>query len=83
MLEYNLEKEFEFYKLRHKITILQAKLTVYYKTLQESGIQIPFFMLMPPEIQAKLAIQDLILQSPQELDTLYKKAWEEYAECLP
>lgn len=70
MLEYSLEREFNFYKLRHKITILQAKLTVYYKSLQESGIQIPFFMLMPPEIQAKL-------------ETLYEKAWEEYAECLP
>jgi hypothetical protein len=83
MLEQTLEREFEFYKIRHKITILQAKLTVYYKSLQESGIRVPFFMLMPPEMQAKLAVQDLILQSPEELESLYEKAWEEYAEYLP
>lgn len=49
MQEVTLEKEFELYKWMHMTTILQAKITVYYRNLQESGVTIPEFMQTPPE----------------------------------
>ena len=59
MKELSLEKEFEIYKLLHKTTILQARITAYYQTIQESGIMIPFFMLESPDKKAELLVQSL------------------------
>lgn len=83
MRERTLEDEFEFYKLRHKTTILQAKLTLYYKTIQESGIKIPFFMLESPEKKAEKEVQKLFGKNRLAFEMFYEKAWNEYAECLP
>ena len=83
MRERTLEDEFEFYKLRHKTTILQAKLTLYYKTIQESGIKNPFFMLESPEKKAEIHVQSLLCENPETFEVLYNEAWQHYAECLP
>ena len=83
MRERTLEDEFEFYKLRHKTTILQAKLTLYYKTIQESGIKNPFFMLESPEKKAEKEVQKLLGKNRLAFEMSYDKAWTEYAECLP
>ena len=83
MIEWSLEKEFEIYKLLHKTTILQARITAYYQTIQESGVMIPFFMLESPEKKAELHVQSLLCENPEAFEVLYKEAWNEYAECLP
>lgn len=83
MQELSLEKEFEIYKLMHKTTILQAKLTAYYKVIQESGVTIPFFMQEPPEKKAEIEVVNLLGENPEAFEVLYKEAWEEYAEYLP
>lgn len=83
MQELSLEKEFEIYKLIHKITILEAKLTTYYRTIQETGIKIPFFMLESPERKANKEIEQLLDTDRDVFEALYQKAWDEYAECLP
>ena len=83
MKELSLEKEFEIYKLIHKTAILQAKLTVYYQTIQESGITIPFFMLESPEKKAEKEVQNLLCENPEAFEILYQEAWEQYGQyCL-
>ena len=83
MQELSLEKEFEIYKLMHKTTILQAKLTAYYKVIQESGVTIPFFMQEPPGKKAEIEVVNLLGENPEAFEVLYKEAWDEYAEYLP
>ena len=83
MRELSLEKEFEIYKLMHKTTILQAKLTAYYKVIQESGVMIPFFMQELPEKKAEAVVASLLGENPEAFEILYKEAWDEYAKCLP
>lgn len=81
--ELTIEKEFEFYKQLHKTTILQAKITTYYRNLQETGIKIPEFMTVPPEKLAEKEVLQLMCYSPNTFDNLYEHAWREYAEYLP
>ena len=83
MRELSLEKEFEIYKEVHKIAILQAKLTAYHKSKQESGIRIPFFMTKSPEQRAEEDVLELMCKAPHAFEQLYERAWNEYAECLP
>ena len=79
----SLEKEFELYKQLHKTTILQAKITTYYRNLNETGIKIPEFMTVPPEKLAEKEVINLMCYSPKTFDSLYEHAWSEYAEYLP
>ena len=81
--EISLEKEFELYKQLHKTTILQAKITTYYRNLNETGIKIPEFMTVPPEKLAEKEVINLMCYSPKTFDSLYEHAWREYAEYLP
>lgn len=81
--EISLESEFELYKLIHKITILQAKITTYYRNLNETGIKIPEFMTVPPEKLAEKEVINLMCYSPKTFERLYEHAWSEYAEYLP
>ena len=83
MKELTLEKEFEIYKLMHKTTILQAKITAYYQAREGMGISIPFFMTKTPEQRAEEDVLDLMSKAPQDFEQLYERAWNEYAECLP
>ena len=83
MIEMDLSKEFELFKQLHKTTILQAKITTYYKNLQETGIRIPEFMTVPAEKLAEKEVIDLMCYSPKSFDRLYEIAWREYAEYLP
>ena len=78
-----IEKEFELFKHLHKTTILQAKITTYYKNLQNTGITIPEFMTVPPEKLAEKEVLQLMCYSPKTFDNLYEHAWSEYAEYLP
>ena len=81
--ELNLESEFELFKQLHKTTILQAKITTYYRNLQNTGVKIPEFMTVPPEKLAEKEILQLMCYSPKTFDKLYEHAWSEYAEYLP
>ena len=81
--EISLESEFELYKQLHKTTILQAKITTYYRNLNETGIKIPEFMTVPPEKLAEKEVLQLMCYSPKSFDRLYELAWREYAEFLP
>ena len=81
--ELSLEKEFALYCQLHKTTILQAKITTYYKNLQETGTRIPEFMTIPAEKLAEKEVINLMCYSPKSFDRLYELAWREYAEYLP
>ena len=81
--ELSLEKEFALYCQLHKTTILQAKITTYYRNLQNTGIKIPEFMTVPPEKLAEKEVLQLMCYSPKTFDSLYENAWREYAEYLP
>ena len=81
--ELTIEKEFELFKQLHKTTILQAKITTYYRNLQNTGVTIPEFMTVPPEKLAENEVLQLMCYSPKTFDKLYEHAWREYAECLP
>ena len=81
--ELTIEKEFELYKQLHKTTILQAKITTYYRNLQNTGVKIPEFMTVPPEKLAEKEVLQLMCYSPKTFDKLYEHAWSEYAEYLP
>ena len=81
--EMSLESEFELFKQLHKTTILQAKITTYYRNLQNTGIKIPEFMTVPPEKLAEKEVLQLMCYSPKTFDKLYEHAWSEYAEYLP
>lgn len=83
MKELSLEFEFNIYKQIHKTTILQAKMTNHFRDLQETGIQIPFFMQKSPEKRAKEEVQNLLEKNKEAFESLYLSAWNEYAECLP
>lgn len=83
MQDLSLEKEFELYKWMHMTTILQAKITVYYRNLQDTGIKIPEFMTVPAEKLAEKEVLQLMCYNPKTFESLYKQAWNEYAECLP
>ena len=81
--ELTIEKEFELFKQLHKTTILQAKITTYYRNLQNTGVKIPEFMTVPPEKLAEKEVLQLMCYSPKTFDKLYEHAWSEYAEYLP
>ena len=81
--ELSLEKEFALYCQLHKTTILQAKITTYYRNLQSTGITIPEFMTVPPEKLAEKEVMQLMCYSPKTFDKLYEHAWRKYAEYLP
>jgi hypothetical protein len=82
MQDLSLEKEFEIYKEIHKVTILQAKMTMYYETKQ-GEIKLPSFMTKPPSKQAEEDVLDLMCKNPDAFNSLYERAWSEYAESLP
>lgn len=81
--ELTIEKEFELFKQLHKTTILQAKITTYYRNLQSTGVTIPEFMTVLPEKLAEKEVLQLMCYSPKTFDILYEHAWREYAEYLP
>ena len=83
MQELTLEREFELYKQLHKTTILQAKITTYYKDMQQAGVTIPDFLLTSPEKLAEKEVINIFCHDQKLFDKLYERAWNEYAEYLP
>ena len=83
MNDYELEREFKTYKEEHQKRILQAKLTAYYIAKEASGIKIPFFKTKSPEKRAEKDVLDLMCKNPDAFNSLYERAWNEIAECLP
>lgn len=77
MQDLSLEKEFELYKWMHMTTILQAKITVYYRNLQDTGVKIPEFMTVPAEKLAEKEVLQLMCYNPKTFENLYKQAWNE------
>lgn len=75
-LEHELTNRIE----QHKENILKLKIKQYYQDLQNTGIRIPEFMLVKPEILAEKEIEQLKRSDRREFERLYDIAWWEYAE---
>ena len=79
----SLEDEFEQYKAVHKLAILKVKIIDYYRTLEQTGINIPDFMRDDtPEKKADKDIKNLLLTDINKFNSLYEKAWGELAPLL-
>ena len=81
-----LEEEFEEFKALHKYSVLKAKIVMYYADLQDTGVNISYFLR--EDTPDKLADRDLktLLSSKrgfEEFNRLYEIAWKELAELLP
>lgn len=83
MRELTLEKEFEIYKQLHKTSILTARISKYYKDLNESGVKIPEFLTVDPLKMAQKEVIQLLSTDINKFNTLYEEAWREYANVLP
>ena len=83
-----IEKEFEFFKARHKYNILKLKMTKYYELVESQAIDIPDFLqdamkLSKAELLADRDVRNLLLdQDYSKFNTLYEKAWGEIAPRL-
>ncbi len=83
MKEYSLEYEFFLYKLIHKKSVLTGKLAAYYQIMQETGVNIPFFMQEDPIKKAEAEVNNLFCEDRETFENLYEEAWQQYAECFP
>ena len=83
MRDVSLFYEFEAYKLRHKHSILAGKLAAYYQTVQQAGVNIPFFMQECPVQKAIAEVNKLFCVDRDTFEKLYEEAWQQYAECFP
>jgi hypothetical protein len=78
-----LEEEFSQFVAIHKLAILKAKIIDYYRTLEQTGINIPDFMRDDtPEKKADKDIKNLLLTDINKFNSLYEKAWGELAPLL-
>lgn len=81
----SLEMEFAEYKALHKYVILKAKITQYYKDLEDGQVNIPDFMRIGerPEDKADRDIREMIANKDLvTFDILYQQAYEDLAEVL-
>lgn len=83
MREYTLELEFKEYIIIHKISVLSGKLAAYYQTIQQAGVNIPFFMQECPVKKAIAEVKKLFNEDREAFEKLYEEAWQQYAECFP
>ena len=83
MRERTLEDEFKTYVLIHKKAVLTGKLAAYYQTIQQAGVNIPFFMQECPIKRAEAEVNQLFSEDRETFENLYQEAWQQYAECFP
>lgn len=81
-----LEQEFEEYKALHKFSILKARITQYYRDLEDGEVLVPDFMRIGerPEDKADRDLRALVLR-PDNLklfNECYERAWQDTAEVL-
>ena len=82
MQELSLEHEFFIHSNEHKKRILKGKIAAYYNAKDAAGIRLPFFMCKSPEKRAEEEVEKLFVQAPYAFNSLYERAWHEYAECF-
>lgn len=86
MMSMELEKEFEFFKLRHKITVLKTVITKFYEDLQDANtVNLPDFIRNDtPEKLADKELDEIFYNSndKQRFEFLYNKAWEQIGEII-
>lgn len=87
MFTKSLEDEFEQYKTLHKLAILKAVITQYYKDVEDNSAKIPDFMRrgQRPEDLAEKDVRELVLRPDnlKKFNELYELAYQQLAEVLP
>ena len=82
----SLEREFEEFKALHKFAILKAKITQYYRDLEDGQVLVPDFLRIGqmPEDLAERDIKALVLKNDNlaEFNRLYEIAYQDLAEVL-
>lgn len=82
----SLEREFEEFKALHKFAILKAKITQYYRDLEDGQVLVPDFLRtgQRPEDLAERDIKALVLKKDNlaEFNRLYEIAYQDLAEVL-
>lgn len=75
-----IEEEFKMYSFFHKIKVLQMAIERYYIDLQQSEVNIPYFMDKDEDIKEKTLnyIIDL-LDNRENFEYLYKLAWDKFS----
>ena len=79
-----LEQEFEKFKAIHKYSILKARIMNYYSDLQDTGVNIPYFLREDtPEKLAERDLKELLTKRGiKEFDRLYELAYQEVSQYL-
>lgn len=73
----SLEREFTYYKFKHQYRVLLDKVTDYYKTLEQSEINLSGIYHKTPEQRAKDDILHIIKTDVNKFHGLYEKAYME------
>lgn len=79
-----LEEEFEEFKALHKYSVLKAKIVMYYADLQDTGVNIPYFLREDtPEKLAERDLKELLTKRGiKEFNRLYELAYQEVSQYL-
>ena len=77
--EWDLADEFEQYKAQHKYSVLMAKMIMYYETIMQNEILLPFDTA---EKRAQKSIREIYNKDKDEFNRLYELAWQEIAEQM-
>ena len=72
-----LEEEFEFAKARHKLRVLENKLTKYFEVIEQDEINLSGIYYKSPKQRAKEEAKKLAVYDINKFNSLYEKAYKE------
>lgn len=72
-----LEKEFEFAKARHKLRVLENRLTKYFEVIEQDEINLSGIYYKSPKQRAKEEAKKLAVYDINKFNSLYEKAYTE------
>ena len=72
-----LEKEFEFAKARHKLRVLENRLTKYFEVIEQDEINLSGIYYKSPKQRAKEEAKKLAVYDINKFNSLYEKAYKE------
>lgn len=70
-----LEQEFEYYKAMHKVRTVKRQFVDYFRTLEQTQVNLSGAFGQSPEEKADYAVRDLILHDIEKFERLYQKAF--------
>lgn len=77
-MEYaTLEQEFLYYAALSKVRVVKRKIVDYYKTLEQTQVNLSGAFYESPEQKADYAIRQLVLNDLPKFEHLYKIAYAE------